>query len=539
MFGVGTRETHPDVPSSFKVTEEHVDTNVTTDLTVGVQLNQQRRGTQTSVTEQIDTESLGDRIVNREVIHFMRARNIQFTSKSLKPFTQMYSFFDNVDVNKYVMPKLVEVTMTSGTFEVGEAIGGVMPSSLSEQSVDSTNTDFEGESSTASVAALVARVADPTHKYGEYDEPTTKFDRNPYDREIRLPTSYTETTTVLNIDTSSLADQTATEYQGYIAKGMILTGNNSGAKATVTDVRLVSDRLGTLIGSFRVPGNEDSTAPRFETGNNRFRLTSSSTNSKIEGLVSTSAEDNFYSQGDIDDTQEVTLSLRNARVEHNDNFVETRSTVQGQGTDTSTVTTGTSSRLTGEYKDPLAQSFVVDDTTGVFVTSLELYFQEKPTEFSEPVDIEIREVELGTPSQKVIPFSQVSKDPDEIEVSNDCSIKTKVTFDSPVYLQGQSDYAIVILSKSTEYRVWISRLGEVDVQSLGSETDRILVTTQELLGSLFKSQNARTWEPDQLTDMCIRDSHWMTMIESFLLTVLYRVLGPSKLDLELQLQNLI
>ena len=33
--------------------------------------------------------------------------------------------------------------------------------------------------------------------------------------------------------------------------------------------------------------------------------------------------------------------------------------------------------------------------------------------------------------------------------------------------------------------------------------------------------------------------HWMTMIESFPITVLYRVLGPSKSDLELQLQNLI
>ena len=501
VFGVGTRETHPDVPSTFKVTEEHVDTNVTTDLTVGVQLNQQRRGTQTSVTEQIDTESLGDRIVNREVIHFMRARNIQFTSKSLKPFTQMYSFFDNVDVNKYVMPKLVEVTMTSGTFVVGEAIGGLMPSSLSEQSVDSTNTDFEGESPTASIAAIVARVADPTHKYGPYNRPSTKYDRNPYDRENRLPTSYTESTTILNIDISSLADETNPEYQGYIAKGMVLLGVNSGAKATVTDVRLVSDRLGTLIGSFRVPGNEDSTSPRFETGNNRFRITSSSTNSKVEGLVSTSAEDNFYSQGDIDDTQEVTLSLRNARVEHNDNFVETRNTVQGSGSDTSTVTTGTSSRLTGEYKDPLAQSFIVDDETGIFVTSLDLYFQEKPTEFSEPVTVQIREVELGTPSQKIIPFSEVQKTPDEIEVSNDCSIVTKFTFESPVYLNGQREYAIIILSNSTEYRVWISRLGEVDVQTLGSETDQILVTTQRLLGSLFKSQNASTWTPSQYEDL--------------------------------------
>ena len=488
------------VPPRFRMEEAHVDTIVTTDLTVGVNLNQVRRGTQTTVTEQIDTSSLGDRIVNREVIHFMRARNIQFTAKSLKPFTQMYSFFDNVDVNKYVMPKLVEVTMTSGTFEVGEAIGGLMPSSLTEQSVDSTSTDFEDAQPTAATAAIVARVADPVHKYGPYNNPSTTFDRNPYDRQNRLPTSYTESTTILNIDTASLADETSPQYQGYIAKGMILRGVNSGASATVTDVRLISDRVGTLIGSFRVPGNEDPTAPNFETGNNRFRLTSSSTNSKVEGLVSTSAEDNFYSQGDQDNTQEVTLSLRNARVTHDDSFIQDRQ-IGDEASDSSSVTTSTSTRLTGEYKDPLAQSFIVDDVTGVYLTGLEIFFQEKPVEFDEPVTIQLREVELGTPSQRILPFSEVQKSPDEIEVSNDCSIATKFTFESPVYLNGQREYAIVILSNSTEYRVWTSRLGEVDVQTLGSETDQILVTTQRLLGSLFKSQNASTWTPSQYEDL--------------------------------------
>ena len=44
-----------------------------------VDLNQRRTGTQQTITEQIDTSSLGDRVVNREVIQFMRSRNITFT----------------------------------------------------------------------------------------------------------------------------------------------------------------------------------------------------------------------------------------------------------------------------------------------------------------------------------------------------------------------------------------------------------------------------------------------------------------------------
>ena len=106
---------------SFRVEESGPSTTDTTITgTVGVDLNQRREGTQTTVTEQIDTSSLGDRIVNREVIQFMRARNIQFTLfQNMKPFTEVYPFFDNVDVKQFCLSKLIEVEMVSGTFEVG------------------------------------------------------------------------------------------------------------------------------------------------------------------------------------------------------------------------------------------------------------------------------------------------------------------------------------------------------------------------------------------------------------------------------------
>ena len=118
------RSPNEGVPGSFRVGTESSTTTTTISGTVGVDLNQRRQGTQTTVTEQIDTSSLGDRIVSREVIHFMRARNIQFTAKSMKPFTQVYGFFDNVDVNKFCFPKLVEVAMVDGIFEVGERVIG-------------------------------------------------------------------------------------------------------------------------------------------------------------------------------------------------------------------------------------------------------------------------------------------------------------------------------------------------------------------------------------------------------------------------------
>ena len=478
-----------EVPGGFLVEEETTTTTTTVTGTVGVDLQQQRTGKQHTVNEQIDTESLGDRIVSREVIQFMRSRNIEFTSTRLKPFTQVYPFFDNVDVRSFCMSKLVEIEMVSGTFQVEEAIAGIMPSTEDTEDDQPTTT-----------AAIVARVATPNHKYGPYNNPSDIFERNPYNRDERIPEQYSETSTVLNIDTFSLSSDDNPEFQGYIAPNMILRGVNSNAEARVTDVRLITDRLGTLIGSFRVPSSEDPANPIFETGRSRLRLTSSPIDSRVPGLITTAAEEIFYSQGDIDNTQEVTMSLRNARVETDDSFLETR-TLGDSATSSTSFTSGSESRLTGEYKDPLAQSFIVDDPTGVYLTSVDIYFQRVPTDESTPVTVQIREVELGTPSQKILAYSEVDKAPDEITVSQDASVPTKFTFESPVFLNGQREYAIIIISNSTEYAVWISRLGESDVATLGREEGQILVSSQRLLGSLYKSQNASVWTPSQYEDL--------------------------------------
>ena len=56
----------------------------------------------------------------------MRSRNVEFVSKRVKPLTRLYAFFDGVDISKFCVPKLLEISMTSGTFQVGETIVGEM-----------------------------------------------------------------------------------------------------------------------------------------------------------------------------------------------------------------------------------------------------------------------------------------------------------------------------------------------------------------------------------------------------------------------------
>ena len=94
-----------------------------------------------------------------------------------------------------------------------------------------------------------------------------------------------------------MAQEENQQYGGYIATEMILRGQSSGAQARVTNVRLITDNVGTLIGSYRVPDTDNLSNPTFETGNNTFRLTSSPTNSQVFGTFNTAAQEIFYSLG--------------------------------------------------------------------------------------------------------------------------------------------------------------------------------------------------------------------------------------------------
>ena len=95
-----------------------------------------RTGTQTKVTESFTKESVGDKLVSKELIPFMRSRNVEFNSQKLKPLTQVYAFFDGVNVTKYCTPKLLEILMSSGTFQVGETvIGSIISTGLQQLNV--------------------------------------------------------------------------------------------------------------------------------------------------------------------------------------------------------------------------------------------------------------------------------------------------------------------------------------------------------------------------------------------------------------------
>jgi hypothetical protein len=808
-----------------------------TQTTTTTSTTQTRNGLSTRINTSITNRSLGDRLVSLDVLPYMRSRNVEFIAKKLKPNTLVYPFFDGQNVYRYIVPKILEIEMTSGTFITGETVSGMLMES-ENVNVNSTSTE----------TSIQFRLAAYNHKYGPFNAPTDTFSSSPYNITDQLQ-PYSPSSTTLNIDITSLSDLSLGTYGGNVFIGMTLIGNQSGATARVIERRLVTDNIGTVIGSFFIPNPNISGNPRFSTGNKTFRLTDNPTNGTIAGTLYTYANANFFADGLITQAQESILALRNVEIQSaftNETQTITNTTVtnvpgdpvfvpdyvppgpgpgptQGpsgggggtgggptlpddDGTDTArppqtptglnpftlygtefrtpgtrrpgepgasvqvyldtdgdglfdtvqslvqdsglpdrirefsilpelqqsvteyvqkikelaagqrgnpenpdevtffgtfaggrgplvlggiqgnpffgpvqsaleeieqqiaqfrgprdsdileqlfaekkrledsitfalatpvegdlttlltdiagldienlfsrslpgrspasqppaavptiftitkptgvpspnpldgpflkgpsslglspntpipvaipplapqqrvtvpapapspvtaitasrtaqiiatsvssagaqtstsssslqsrSVSPAVNSRVTAGCtgRDPLAQTFKIgsdEDQTGRFITSVDLFFYSKAPEL--PVYVELRSVELGTPSQKIYPFSKVEILPQNINVSETGTVATRVTFHAPVFLEGNKEHALVLLSDSNDYSVFVSRLGEVDITTAAlPESQQRLVSTQPILGSLFKSQNASTWSPSQYEDL--------------------------------------
>ena len=377
--------------------------------------------------------------------------------------------------------------MNQGVFQVGETITGI-------------SNDWQTQSS-GNAAEIKFRLAQPNHKFGAYNDPTIVYAVNPYSDTVGISSNYSATSSVLNVDTGSLQQEVLGTFQGFVSKNMILRGETSGAEAKVTDVRLISDEKGALVGSFFVPEASLVSAPEFRTGTNTFRLSSSSVDSRSPSDRASTAESIFTSRGTLNTLQEDVLSVRTAdiqRVSRDD-----ATTVSNQSTrnfQTSAFGESRTSQQT-EWQDPLAESFEVTEANGIFVSSADIFFQTKDD--SIPVTLQIRTMQTGLPTTKIVPFGEVVMDPELVNTSEFGTVATKFTFPSPVFLEGGgTEYALTLISQSNNYNLFIARMGDEDLSDRNlEESERRIVSQQPYLGSLFKSQNGSTWEASQFEDL--------------------------------------
>ena len=79
------------------------------------------------------------------------------------------------------------------------------------------------------------------------------------------------------------------------------------------------------------------------------------------------------------------------------------------------------------------------------------------------------------------------------------SAPTTFEFPEPIYLSGGQDYCVVLLSDCTSYNAYVAETYAFELGSTEKRIDR-----QPSMGSLFKSQNGKTWDADQTKDLMFK-----------------------------------
>ena len=154
-------------------------------------------------------------------------------------------------------------------------------------------------------------------------------------------------------------------------------------------------------------------------------------------------------------------------------------------------------------EDPIAESFYISEENGIMLEAIDIFFASKDPSIG--VELFIVECENGYPGQTIVPFSRVFVENKDVKITTEETIEkqsikslpapTTFRFPVPIYLHPKQEYAFIVIAPSLNYTIYTSTIGKLDLVS-GQE-----IKTQPYLGSMFKSQNLRTWTAEQESDI--------------------------------------
>ncbi len=396
--------------------------------------------------------------VNDSSVPKMRAKSVLFYVNGLKPYTKLYGGIEATNVDPFMVQcsELI-VSNATGRFSGAKDIP-VASDNIASRTFTETNSiwqfgeliTFAGTNAGGNTAVVVSNYA-----------------------RLNVSNVYENVVVVVCNKGTALSS---------ITTGCTITGTKSGSVATVSAINTFGagagtcDSLGNLFTVFNVPPNT------FDTGTKYLTLTDNLSNDYELSL--SKARQRYYAAG----------------TQHN--YLNVLTHQQILNTATYTVTDYTeSTALTGydvtfDVHDPLSQTFVLPDqyATGAMIESVDLFFYSNND--SLPITVQLVGTTNGYPNNEV--YATTTLNPSDIVASMTSLVATNVKFYRLIYLEANKEYAIKVLSNSNKYRLWVSKMGEVDI------TTRKLISKQPSMGSLFMSQNNSTWSADQLRDLCFR-----------------------------------
>ena len=434
--------------------------------TFATQIGQARTGINTKVVAKIDKRQVEDKVLSTAVIPYIRSRNILIQAAGLKPDTKFNPFFDNINVSAYCTPA-TKITYTGAVnFDHTTNVGGNSTQTARRINGDTQVCLNKGDVITGGTSGATAVVVGSDKTFNTSGVVTGRA------------------IYVVNIS-------------GTFQTGESIVGSISGVTATVGTVgttkvagdNIITNQNGEAQLLFNIPQTDNI---RFRSGQREFVLSDASTAGS--GDYTSRGKTNYYAQGILETKQATFVATRNG-ILATEQVADNRTIVQSSQRVVSD---------TGWY-DPLAQTFQVKSQGGAFLTKVDVYFATK--DLNIPVTLEIREVVNGYPGKYVLPFSKVTLKPEQVNISANLvdmpdgttaksyDTPTTFTFPSPVYVQDNGEYALVLASDSNGYKVWVSNLGDKIPNSART------ISEQPYAGVLFKSQNGSTWTANQDQDL--------------------------------------
>lgn len=138
--------------------------------------------------------------------------------------------------------------------------------------------------------------------------------------------------------------------------------------------------------------------------------------------------------------------------------------------------------------DPLAQTFSLPANTQL--AGVELWFTNAG---ASRIRVQIRETANGVPTRSVLGQGEI------VSSSVVVGSATSIVFDRPIFLNGSTEYALVILTDDQTAAVSIAELGKWD-----NSASRWVASQPYEIGVLLSSSNASTWTPHQDRDLAFR-----------------------------------
>lgn len=411
-------------------------TAVTTTVTASAQ---SREGVRTDVVPDTVRTNLGSRVVEVNIVPFIRSRIVSFKAERLKPNTKLYAFFDGKNITDY--------TTTTATF-------------FTFNDFENANPQYTSSFTFNNRVAWPTEIAPKTDLVTDASGSITGFFIIPNNNSLRFNVG--QRVFRLTDDPNNLRNGTTTFAEViYEASGLLESKENQILSTTV---------------------------PRFvRTGLNDNRVVTSTSRSTATSTA-TRIDNTTWADPPPPPTPPTVVPpppppappvpvTPAPPVPVTPAFNWWDGGGDGDG-----------------WNDPLAQTIMVDEPGGIFATSIDLYFETVDEDI--PVTIYLVPTEVGLPTMLEIPFSRVTKVLTTADASADASVSTNFAFEAPVHLQQNVEYAIVIMSMSDKPKVWVSQMGEYDVKDPSYR-----ISKQPYNGVFFKSQNASTWTPEQDKDL--------------------------------------